>query len=473
MTDLTSTTDPYDQYATHPCGCPGSSGSDIAVIVTAHNSAAYLAECLESILSQSLPPEKIVVVDDHSKGDNTLAVAHAFEQHGVTVLRTPKNLGMCGARMHGLAETNSPVIMFFDGDDVMPTGYLETMRSELGNHGFVYPGRQFFGSRNDRIAAPAADRARLWRQNYCPSPSLMWRHVFESIGGWQIANPEGTLPDWDLFLRMSRISSFAPSRMDVLVRKHDTNFSGQHFPRQLSEIYGDTRAHAATITVGVVYSGRMSHGFFVRWMAHSGRSINAAGKKAQLLIIDDSADGLEGFGGRDTSIIRIERDRSKKMTPHEVSRFLAGCYNRLKRESTGDLLWLIEDDMLVPVNACQDLMNTLLRSPGAPVAAACGCYRSRHHPDRFVLSSFDGMSVVHSKSPPARPTPVQLTGTGCLMMNRDLVKDVDFEPQWRCNGIVSNAHDWTFSSKLFDQGRPVIALPSVVCPHFRSEDAFV
>jgi GT2 family glycosyltransferase len=480
MIDLAST----EEYATEyqpirACrGSDNSCHSDITVIVTAHNSAAYLRECVESILGQTLAPEKIIVVDDFSTLDNTLAIAHAFEQHGVLVLRTPKNLGMCEARMFGLEHTNSPFILFFDGDDIMPSTCLEVMRREIGNHGFVYPGRQFFGSRTTLIKAPVADRGALWRQNYCPSPSLMRRHVFEAAGGWQKANTEGTLPDWNLFLRMSRISSFCASSIDILVRKHDSNFSGQQFPRPISEIYADTRVHAATVTVGMVYSGRLGERFLHQSLAHISNSLHQAGKTAELFIQDDSPDGMgailkTGPVFHSVRVERIHRKRDQKLTAHNVSRLLARSYNRIKRQSSGDLLWLVEDDMIVPSNAAKDLMSAILCSQSAPIPAACGCYKSRHNPDRFVLSFFDGRSVVHTKNMPVKPSPVQLTGTGCLMMLRDLVEDVEFDPMWRNNGVVSNAHDWTFSSKLFDQGRPVIALPSIYCPHFGSESAFV
>ena len=485
MLDLTSTNDGYYEYHVEGCSTHGSADipRDIAAIVTTHNSAAFLHECMQSIMAQTLQPEQIVIVDDCSTNDNTLAVARAYEQHGVKVLQTPKNLGMCGARIHGLQQTNSPVVMFFDGDDVMPPDALMTMRRELGPHSFVYPGRTMFEGDVTNITAhrpaPPACRKKLWTNNYCPSPSLMWRHTYEAAGGWQKPNDEGTLPDWDLFLRMSGRGTFAPSVIDMLVRRHDNNYSRKPWSRPLAEIYGDTRVHAATVSVGIVYSGRLKEEGLSLVLQHLANSLAIAGKEAELIIIDDSRDGLAEviisapcqFSSIKSD--RIHRDRSAKLSPHEVSRMLASAYNRLLDISTGDLLWMVEDDMLVPANAAKDLIDTIMRSPDSPKAAACGCYRSRHHPERFILATSDGKTVTHAKTLPQSPTPVRLTGTGCLMVLKDMLGDIRFSPQWRSGSIVSNAHDWTFSDQLWQANMAIQALPQVVCPHLQTATSFV
>lgn len=476
MIDLTSTTQPdyYQDYPCHPIH------PDIAVIITAFECASYLDECVQSVLSQDLKPATIVIVDDCSKSDNTISVARAYERHGCRIVRPPQNQGMCGARSFGLTNVFDPVVMFFDGDDIMPPDYLSTMRAELGSNGFVYPGRQFFGSRFERTPAPHPDRAKLWSANYCPSPSLMWRHVFERAGGWQRANPEGTLPDWDLFLRMSGIAPFAASSVDCLVRKHERNFSGQSWSRPVSAIYGDTRCHASTLTVGMVYSGRVPE-MQDQWLKAVAASLRTAGKRAELLILDDSKEGfdikrvltLPEFSSVNLRTIPGSNFADRRKNPPLVSQFLASAYNEMMDCAAGDLLWMIEDDILVPRNACHDLMRQILAAPGSPMPAACGCYRSRHDPKRFVLSFSGSDGITHAACPPSLNCPIQLTGTGCLMVLRDLVRGMKFRPQWTNGTIRSNAHDWTFSSDLFAQGRPVMVVPTVICPHFSADGEFV
>lgn len=57
----------------------------VTVIIPAHNEEAGLPATLRSVKSQSVPPDKIIVVDDGST-DHTGDVAASY---GVTVLRRP------------------------------------------------------------------------------------------------------------------------------------------------------------------------------------------------------------------------------------------------------------------------------------------------------------------------------------------------------------------------------------------------
>ena len=54
-----------------------SARADIGVVITTHNYGHYLTACLESVLSQTLLPCQVVVVDDASE-DNAADVAASF-----------------------------------------------------------------------------------------------------------------------------------------------------------------------------------------------------------------------------------------------------------------------------------------------------------------------------------------------------------------------------------------------------------
>src|SRR5690242_14003922 len=72
----------------------------ITVIVPAYNEAASLADTIDSLLNQTLPPSEIIVVDDCST-DGTGDVARDL---GVTVVRPPKNTGSkAGAQTYALS----------------------------------------------------------------------------------------------------------------------------------------------------------------------------------------------------------------------------------------------------------------------------------------------------------------------------------------------------------------------------------
>lgn len=94
----------------------------LSVVVPAYNVAPYLAECLDSILAQSLRPDEVLVIDDGST-DATATVAREYARSHprVQVLSTP-NHGLGAARNRGVAETSGELIAFADADDIVAPG---------------------------------------------------------------------------------------------------------------------------------------------------------------------------------------------------------------------------------------------------------------------------------------------------------------------------------------------------------------
>ncbi|GGL38810.1 hypothetical protein GCM10014719_44910 [Planomonospora parontospora subsp. antibiotica] len=82
------------------------------MIVPCYNAARTLRLCLESVLSQTLRPDEIVVVDDAST-DGSAAIA---EELGCRVFRLPENRGVSGARNAGVEHTTGDVVFFLDSD---------------------------------------------------------------------------------------------------------------------------------------------------------------------------------------------------------------------------------------------------------------------------------------------------------------------------------------------------------------------
>ncbi|MEQ4720117.1 glycosyltransferase family 2 protein [Nonomuraea sp. B19D2] len=97
----------------------------LTVIVPAHNEEDGLPATLRSIQAQSIPPEKIIVVDDGST-DRTGEVATA---HGVTVLRPPRNLGSkAKAQNHALPHCDTDLVLAVDADTVLAPDYIERIK---------------------------------------------------------------------------------------------------------------------------------------------------------------------------------------------------------------------------------------------------------------------------------------------------------------------------------------------------------
>lgn len=91
----------------------------VSVIIPAYNCAAYFADALRSVQSQSCTDLEIIVVDDGST-DNTLKIARQFAAGDARIhVITQPNGGKPGAtRNAGLRIATGEFVAFLDGDDI-------------------------------------------------------------------------------------------------------------------------------------------------------------------------------------------------------------------------------------------------------------------------------------------------------------------------------------------------------------------
>jgi len=115
MIENAITTSPNDFDPSHP-------SNTVSVIIPAYNGAKFIAETLESILAQTIPPTEIIVVNDGST-DNTASVVKAFGD-SVTLIHTP-NAHQCAARNLGASKATGNWLAFCDQDDLWLPAKLE------------------------------------------------------------------------------------------------------------------------------------------------------------------------------------------------------------------------------------------------------------------------------------------------------------------------------------------------------------
>ena len=85
------------------------------VIIPAYNAAGTIAETIESAVRQTVPPARILVVDDGST-DATRAVAEACG--GCVSVQTQPNQGPGAAMSRGMKQCDTPLIAAIDADDI-------------------------------------------------------------------------------------------------------------------------------------------------------------------------------------------------------------------------------------------------------------------------------------------------------------------------------------------------------------------
>jgi len=100
----------------------------ISVVIPTYNAGRWLAESLDSILGQSVPPGEVVVVDDGSTDDSRDVLA-AYRDRVEVV--SGEHGGLAAARNLGLRVARGDWIAFQDADDIALPDRLERLRAHL------------------------------------------------------------------------------------------------------------------------------------------------------------------------------------------------------------------------------------------------------------------------------------------------------------------------------------------------------
>ena len=91
----------------------------VSFVIPVRDGAAYLAECLESCLCQTLRRIEVIIVDDESR-DSTPQLIEFYRQKDARVrtLRFYENKGRSLARNAGLQLADADVMLMLDADDI-------------------------------------------------------------------------------------------------------------------------------------------------------------------------------------------------------------------------------------------------------------------------------------------------------------------------------------------------------------------
>lgn len=191
----------------------------VSVIVATYNRAALLSQALGSLLTQSRPPDEIIVVSDGSTDATeavTAAAAKTFANR-LRFIRQP-NSGLSRARNRGLSESQGELVWFFDDDDIALPDALEAHLGFLQTHpevDFSYSTNYVFrgdGDIRDRgrwllkklpACAPEQFLVRTLMGMHTMIPGMLIpRRCYDLVGGFdeQLSRAQ----DLDMLIRLAR-----------------------------------------------------------------------------------------------------------------------------------------------------------------------------------------------------------------------------------------------------------------------------
>jgi len=106
------------------------------IVIPAHNEANFIGTTLQSLINQTLPPTKVVVVDDHSSDETAFIVTDLSKHHPwiSLVTNTSSEKHLPGGKIitafykgYEILDAEYDVICKYDADVIFPENYLETL----------------------------------------------------------------------------------------------------------------------------------------------------------------------------------------------------------------------------------------------------------------------------------------------------------------------------------------------------------
>lgn len=104
----------------------------ISVCMAAYNGERYIADQLQSILSQLSESDEVIVVDDASS-DDTVAIVERFRDERIRIFRNPRNRGVVASFERAILEARGDVIFLSDQDDVWKADKVSRMMLAFGD----------------------------------------------------------------------------------------------------------------------------------------------------------------------------------------------------------------------------------------------------------------------------------------------------------------------------------------------------
>lgn len=216
------------------------SQAKVAVIIAAYNAERWLAETLDSILSQSYTNFEIILINDGSS-DHTAEVAARY--FGKVRYHQKTNAGQPSARNDGIRLADSEYVAFVDADDLWSPLKLEKQIRLLksSNLAWAYCDAYVFDTErpsnrirvSQRMAMPSGSILRPLLLNcFVPSPTpVIRREVFETVGYFDESPTLRIGEDWNMWLKIAAKYPVAyVGEPLAMIRRHGGNMTARVDP---------------------------------------------------------------------------------------------------------------------------------------------------------------------------------------------------------------------------------------------------
>jgi alpha-1,3-rhamnosyltransferase len=256
---------------------------EVFVTVPSYNHAPYVERCLRSIIGQTLPPKKLLVIDDGSKDNSVSVIENVLKDCPFACdLIARDNRGLCATLNEALSQAKDDYFAYLGSDDLWLPRFLEEQTVLLRSrpNAVLAFAHAFVIDEQDRIVASTDEwndfaggdaRSMLLNGVIFSSPGVVYRRSALEGVRW---NESAKLEDYEMYLRLSTIGDFARNEKILCAwRRHGVNASGD-LPMiytemiaaqdRLAPVLGLTRADLARVQTRLRFNATenlVRHGF--------------------------------------------------------------------------------------------------------------------------------------------------------------------------------------------------------------------
>lgn len=202
----------------------------ISVLVPIYNGSTYLAETLNSLLTQTLDDFELLAIDDGST-DASSDIVQSFKDQRIRLIQK-RNTGLCETLNMGIELANAPYIARCDQDDISLPDRLARQLMVMEHHAsaiglFAYSTkfgiRRRWSNADKVVMAPGELKVYEPMRDGCLlcSTMLVRTDAIRSIGGFRQAYYPAD--DWDLECRLAEAGEVLILREPVIAYRFQTS----------------------------------------------------------------------------------------------------------------------------------------------------------------------------------------------------------------------------------------------------------
>lgn len=185
----------------------------VSIITPTYNSSCFVAETIESIISQTYTNWELLITDDCST-DNTWEILNKYAQKDtrIKIFKLDKNSGAGIARNNSIKQASGRYIAFCDSDDLwLPEKLKKQIKFMVDNRCYLsFSSYRCINEKGEFIKSIKAKKILtyniLLRNNYIPCLTA----IYDTSGIGKIFMPEiRKRQDWAFWLKIVKITDYA------------------------------------------------------------------------------------------------------------------------------------------------------------------------------------------------------------------------------------------------------------------------